>query len=99
MEMGQTAKATEHFEVALDLSRTGKNLDSEAKNMKSLGEVNHSQGAYHYALDLYNKALAIVKNTGWIRYNISLTAQVLISLQETRLCRGGFTIVLPKQQM
>lgn len=64
MHMGQTSKATEFFEVALDLSRTGGDKDSEATNMKSLGEVNHSQGAYHYALDLYNKALAITKETG-----------------------------------
>jgi hypothetical protein len=40
--------------------------------MKSLGELNHSQGAYHYALDLFNKALALVKQTGNEAINIYL---------------------------
>eukprot|EP00026_Physarum_polycephalum_P000737 Phypoly_transcript_00738.p1 GENE.Phypoly_transcript_00738~~Phypoly_transcript_00738.p1 ORF type:complete len:1375 (-),score=209.00 Phypoly_transcript_00738:22-3720(-) len=83
MELGQITKATEHFEVALDLSRTGKNHDAEARNMKSLGELNHSQGAYHYALDLFNKALALVKTTGnsslqgWVHHCIAKTADVI----------------------
>ncbi len=54
--------------------------------MKSLGDVNHVQGAYHYALDLYNKALAVAKDTGTYRVFIFSNSTYLqignMSLQE-----------------